>query len=56
MHKKGSGNPNARFWETILNKIKAMQIQVMQFTIRQYEIGNYIIHFHSTHDLTGYLF
>ena len=61
--KKNAGNPsiwqnktNVRFWETIRNKIKAMRIQVMQFTVRQYQTGNYIIHFHNTHNLTVYLF
>ena len=47
---------HARFWETILNKIKAMQIHVRQFTIRQYQTGNYIIQYHNTHNLTGHLF
>ena len=37
-------------------KIKAMQIQDMQFIIRQYQTGNYIIQFHNSHTLTGYLF
>ena len=66
MHKKknkDAGNPsirqnklNVRFWETILNNIKAMRIHVMQFTIRKYQTGNYIVHFHNTYNLTGYLF
>ena len=36
--------------------IKATLIQVMQYTIRQYQAGNYIIQFHNTYNLTGYLF
>ena len=36
--------------------IKATRIEVMQFTTRQYQTSNYIIQFHNTHNLTGYLF
>ena len=42
---------HAKLWEKMLNKIKAMRIQVMQITIRQYQKGNYFIQFHKTHNL-----